>query len=309
MAMRRSVIDFMGLRKWFFIASAIIITVGVASLLTRGLVFGIEFQGGTVMTFQTESGITAEDIRGSLDKAGVADARNATIQTTEEGAFLVRTAESDPNAAAEAFQAVVADLGLPAQDITVTTIGPGWGRSVTNSAILALAISIIAILIYISVRFEYKMSLTAVLALVHDTLIVLGVYSLAGREVTPNTMAALLTILGYSLYDTIVVFHRIRENTRNLQKQTFMQMANESINQVLMRWVNTSLTSVIPVACLFLFGGETLKDFAFALLVGMLSGAYSSVGVASPVYALWKEREPKFQALKKKYIKESAKAS
>ncbi|PKQ37106.1 MAG: protein translocase subunit SecF [Actinobacteria bacterium HGW-Actinobacteria-1] len=305
--MRRAAIDFMGKRNWFFIASAIIIVVGLVSLFTKGLVFGIEFQGGTVMTFQAPSTVTAENIRGSLDKAGVTDARNATIQSTQDGTFLVRTTESDPTKAAEAFKAVVADLKLPAQDVTVTTIGPGWGRSVTNSALLALAISILAILIYISIRFEYKMSVTAVIALVHDTLIVLGVYSLFGREVTPNTMAALLTILGYSLYDTIVVFHRIRENSRNLQKQTFMQMANESINQVLMRWVNTSLTSVVPVTCLLLFGGDTLKDFAFALVVGMLSGAYSSVGVASTVYALWKEREPKFQALKKKY--EAAKAS
>lgn len=299
----------MGKRNWFFAVSTVIIVIGLIALFTKGLVFGIEFQGGTVMTFQTQSGITAEDIRGSLDKAGVADARNATIQTTQDGAFLVRTTEADPTRAATAFKAVVADLKLPAQDVTVTTIGPGWGRSVTTSALLALAISIVAILIYISLRFEYKMSTTAVLALVHDTLIVLGVYAIFGREVTPNTMAALLTILGYSLYDTIVVFHRIRENTRNLQKQTFMQMANESVNQVLMRWINTGLTSIIPVLCLLFLGGETLKDFAFALTVGMISGAYSSVAIASTVYAMWKEREPKFQALKKKYDKVTAKAS
>lgn len=309
MMMRRPTIDFMGKRNWFFAVSGIIIAIGLVSLFTRWLVFGIEFQGGTVMTFKAQSGITAEDIRGSLQKAGVADARNATIQTTQDGAFLVRTTEADPTKAAEAFSAVVSDLKLPKQDVTVTTIGPGWGRSVTNSALLALAVSLIAILIYVALRFEYKMSVTAVLALLHDTLIVLGVYSLFGREVTPNTMAALLTILGYSLYDTIVVFHRIRENSRNLQKQSFMQMANESINQVLMRWINTGLTSIIPVLCLLLFGGQTLKDFAFALTVGMLSGAYSSVGVASTVYALWKEREPKFQALKKKFEKETAKAS
>ncbi|MCE5192195.1 MAG: protein translocase subunit SecF [Actinomycetia bacterium] len=307
--MRRPTIDFMGRRNWFFAVSGIIIAIGLVSLFTRGLVFGIEFQGGTVMTFEAQSGTTAEDIRVSLQKAGVADARNATIQTTQDGAFLVRTSEADPTKAAEAFRAVVSDLKLPEQDVTVTTIGPGWGRSVTNAALLALAVSIIAILIYISLRFEYKMSATAVLALLHDTLIVLGVYSLFGREVTPNTMAALLTILGYSLYDTIVVFHRIRENSRNLQKQSFMQMANESINQVFMRWINTGLTSIIPVLCLLLLGGQTLKDFAFALTVGMLSGAYSSVGIASTVYALWKEREPKFQALKKKFEKETAKAS
>jgi len=172
---------------------------------------------------------------------------------------------------------------------------------VTRAAIIALVISILAILLYVSLRFEYKMSVTAVLALVHDTLIVLGVYVLAGREMTPNTVAALLTIIGYSLYDTIVVFHRIRENTMAVGKRTFMDMANESINQVFIRWVNTAMTQIIPVLCLLFFGGETLRDFAFAMTVGLISGAYSSIFLASPLYAVWKETEPRYQALKKKY--------
>ncbi|MCX8007056.1 MAG: protein translocase subunit SecF [Coriobacteriia bacterium] len=306
---RRLYFDFLGKRNVFFAISGLLVAVSVASLLLKGLVFGIEFQGGTVMTLATKPGVTAEQVRKALETAGVPDARNATIQTTQDGSFLVRTAESDPQKAEDAFLKVVDVLGLPQQEVTVTTIGPGWGRSVTRSALTALAISILAILFYISVRFEYKMSLTAVLALVHDALIVLGIYSIAGREVTPNTIAALLTILGYSLYDTIVVFHRIRENTRSLVKQTFTEAANDSINQVLARWVNTSLTSIIPVTTLFFFGGETLKDFAFALLVGMLSGAYSSVGVASTVYAMWKETEPRFQALRKRQERGAAKAS
>ncbi len=305
----RTNIDFMGKKRYFFALSAIIILAGLISLGTRGLVFGIEFQGGTVMTLKGKAGVTVEDVRGALQRAGVPEANNATIQTTEEGSFLVRTAESDPEEAGEAFKAVVAALGLPEQEVTVTTIGPGWGRSVTRSAIIALTISLLAILVYVSLRFEYKMSVTAILALVHDALIVLGIYSLAGREVTPNTMAALLTILGYSLYDTIVVFHRIRENARHVQKQTFEQMANASINQVLMRWVNTSLTSVIPVTALFVLGGPTLRDFAFALLVGMLSGAYSSVGVAASIYASWKEREPRYQALRSRLEKQGKKAA
>jgi SecD/SecF fusion protein len=162
-----------------------------------------------------------------------------------------------------------------------------------------------AILFYTSLRFEYKMSVTAVIALIHDVIIVLGVYALSGREITPNTIAALLTIMGYSIYDTIVVFHRMRENSQRLVKQSFMSMANESVNQVIVRSMNTSITSLLPVLVLFFFGGETLKDFAFALVVGLLAGAYSSIGVASPIYAMWKEREPKFQALKKKYAKAS----
>ena len=152
-----------------------------------------------------------------------------------------------------------------------------------------------------SLRFEYKMSITAVIALIHDIIITLGIYALFGREVTPNTVAALLTILGFSLYDTIVVFHRIKENSIGLVKQSFMSMANESINEVLIRSINTTLTAVIPVMVMLFFGGSTLKDFAFALTIGTVSGAYSSIGVAAPLFAIWKETEPKFKALAKKY--------
>jgi len=304
--MRRLNIDFLGNKKWLFAISAVLIVISIGSLAIRGLVFGIEFQGGTVMTFVDTGSVTTDEMRSALDAVGVPNAANATIQPTDDGGFIVRTAESDADAANTAFSAVVSELGLPEQDVNVTTIGPGWGKNITEKALYALAASILAILAYISIRFEYKMSVTAVIALVHDVVITLGIYSLFGREFTPNTMAALLTILGYSLYDTIVVFHRIRENSQRLVKQTFQQMANDSINQVLVRSINTSLTSLIPVVCLLTFGGTTLKDFAFALFIGMISGAYSSIGVASPIYALWKEREPKFQALKKKYQKSVA---
>ncbi len=137
--------------------------------------------------------------------------------------------------------------------------------------------------------------------IVHDLIITLGIYSLAGLEVTPNTIAALLTILGYSLYDTIVVFHRIKENSQGLVKQSFMSMANESINEVLVRSLNTVATGLIPVISLLLFGGPTLKDFSAALTIGLLVGAYSSIGVAAPLYATWKETEPKYKALAKKF--------
>ncbi|MDZ4655541.1 MAG: protein translocase subunit SecF [Coriobacteriia bacterium] len=304
--MRRPNIDFLGNKKWFFVISAVLIAVSIGSLAIRGLVFGVEFQGGTVMTFAGTNGVTTDDMRDALEVANVPNAGNASIQLTDDGGFIVRTAEDDADAANGAFSAVLAELGLPKQDINVTTIGPGWGKNITEKALYALAASVLAILAYISVRFEYKMSVTAVVALVHDVIITLGIYSLFGREFTPNTMAALLTILGYSVYDTIVVFHRIRENGQRLVKQTFQRMANDSINQVLVRSINTSLTSLIPVVCLLAFGGSTLKDFAFALFIGMISGAYSSIGVASPIYTIWKEREPKFQALKKKYGRSAA---
>ena len=305
--MARTRIDFMGRKKLFFAFSAALIVISLAALLLKGLTFGVDFQGGTSMMLADASGVTTEQVRGALEEAGVPDTANATIQPTDDGGFIVRTAESDTAKAQAAFASVVESLGLPEQDANVTTIGPGWGKNVTDASLLALAVSIAAILVYISIRFEYKMSFTAVLALLHDTLIVLGVYAISGREVTPNTIAAVLTILGYSLYDTIVVFHRIRENATGLTKMSFMDMTNESINQVLMRWVNTGLIQVIPVLALFFFGGETLQDFAFAMAVGLIAAAYSTVGLASPLYALWKEREPKFQALKRKYEAQAAK--
>jgi len=300
--MRRHTIDFMGVRWWFLGFSALLMVVSLAAIGIRGLEFGIEFQGGTVVTFTEVSGVGVEEMRAAFEGQGVASPQ---VQSTEDGGFIVRTTESDPDGATAHYRGVVEQLGLPDDAGDVTTIGPGWGRNITNAALLALTLSIAAILLYTSLRFEYKMAGTAVVALLHDVILTLGIYALVGREVTPNTIAALLTIMGYSLYDTIVVFHRIRENSQRLVKQTFMSMANDSINQVLMRSINTSITSLIPPIAMLLLGGETLKDFAFALVIGLVSGVYSSVGVASPIYAMWKEREPKFQALKKRYARAS----
>jgi SecD/SecF fusion protein len=295
--MRRPYIDFMGNRRWMFLASGIVLTVAILSLALRGLNLGIDFKGGTVVTLANVSGKTITDVR---DAAVRANLKEPAVQTTQ-GGFLIRSAETDTKIAEAAATQIGSTLGVSAADTQVSTIGPEWGANITNAAELALVVSIMAILAYVSIRFEYKMAVTGVVALLHDVIITLGLYALLGRELTPNTVAALLTIMGYSLYDTIVVFHRIRENTQNLSKKTFMAMANDSLNQVLARWINTGLASLIPVVCLLLIGGTTLRDFAFALTVGLVSGAYSSIGVASPLYAMWKEREPRYQALAKKF--------
>lgn len=303
--MARFHIPFMKYRFVMLGVSALLVIVAVIALATAGLRFGIEFQGGTVIDVPNSGDVTIEQMRAAFDEAGV---KNPVIQTVEVGGkqgFTIRTEVTSPDQATADAIKVAKSVKLDRDAFQVTTIGPGWGKNVTNRAMLALGLSILAILLYVSVRFDYKMSITAIIALVHDILITLGIYALVGREVTPNTIAALLTILGYSLYDTIVVFHRIKENSANLRKNTFMQMANESINEVFVRSLNTTITSVIPVVVMLLFGGETLKDFAFALTVGLAAGAYSSIGVASPLYAMWKEREPKFAALKKKYLEAS----
>ena len=172
-----------------------------------------------------------------------------------------------------------------------------------QSSLLAFLVSLILIIAYISIRFrDYKMGVSAVIALLHDLVLVFGVYALVGREVTPNTIAALLTILGYSLYDTVVVFHRINENMKDDSvKCTFATMANHSVNEVLIRSLNTSITSLIPVVAMLLFGGETLKDFALAMTVGLIAGAYSSYAIATPIYVIWKTRETRYAKLQRKY--------
>ena len=186
-------------------------------------------------------------MRKAFADSGIANAQVQESTIRGVRGFIVRTEVTDPKVANADATKVAAITKLPSGEFQVTTIGPGWGKNVTNKALLALAVSLLAILLYVSLRFEYKMSVTAIVALVHDILITLGIYALVGWEVTPNTIAALLTILGYSLYDTIVVFHRIKENSQRLVKQSFMSMANESINEVLVRSLNTTFSSLIPV--------------------------------------------------------------
>ncbi len=298
----RLYVDFMGKRWWLLGVSGAILVVCLGSLFFRQLNLGIEFRGGTIVELPQKEGVTTEELRSALEQAGMVE---PVVQPRFEGArangWTVRSTMADTAKATQVVRDVSNGLKIPSSGGGVRVIGPSYGKLITQRAMLALVLSVAAILVYVSVRFEFKMSVTAVVALVHDAIITLGVYSLVGREVTPNTLAALLTILGYSLYDTVVVFHRIRENTQSLTKQRFMDMANDSINQVLARWVNTGLSSLIPVVVLLVFGGPTLKDFAFALTIGLLSGAYSSVAVASPLYAMWKETEPRYQALKKRF--------
>jgi SecD/SecF fusion protein len=301
--MRKFNIDFMGNRNIMFGISLVLIVVAIAALGIRGLKFGVEFQGGTSIDISRAGTLTQAQVTQAFASAGLppSQVQESTDRVTGTRGFIVRSNETSDSLAQTSARTAATALKLGEGDYQVTTIGPDWGKSITGSALVALLAALLAILLYVSLRFEYKMSVTAIIALVHDILITLGLYALVGWEVTPNVVAALLAILGYSLYDTIVVFHRIKENSQGLVKQSFMTMANESINEVLVRSINTSLTSLIPVIVLLFFGGATLKDYALALVIGLTSGAYSSIGVAAPIFALWKEREPKYKALAKKY--------
>ncbi len=193
--------------------------------------------------------------------------------------------------------------GISPNEINETDVGPTWGGTISHKAIIALIVFLVLVTAYISLRFEPKMAIGALVALAHDLIITAGIYALVGREVTPETVIAILTILGYSLYDTVVIFDKIKENTETLSlvaRETYTGVANMSLNQTFMRSVNTSLVVLLPIGALLLFGGQTLKDFAFALFIGVASGTYSSIFVAAPVLALLKENEPRYQQIRQR---------
>lgn len=295
-------INFLGYRKVFLTVAAVAMVACLAIVGFRGLNFGIEFVGGTSVAFHGTGETTIEQMRDAFADAGEPDAVIQTTETNGEPGFLVRTTTTSPEDATARATQVADALGMTANDFEVTTIGPDWGASVIQSSLIAFLVSILLIIVYIAIRFEYKMGVMAIVALLHDLILVVGIYALVGREVNPNTIAALLTILGYSLYDTVVVFHRINDNMKGEDiRCTFMTMANHSMNQVFIRTINTTLTSFIPVFAMLLFGGETLKDFAFAMAIGLIAGSYSSIAIACPLYCMWKTREPKFAKLQKKY--------
>lgn len=291
-------------RRQFLAISGVLVVLAIVGLVARGLVFGIEFKGGTEIDFHDTGSISIGQMRSALVSAGEED---PTVQTSvAEGAqgFLVRSDTIDPKTANQHAAAAASSLGLGGESYTVTTIGPDWGADVTRSSAMAFGVAILLIIAYVSVRYEFKMSITAVIALLHDLLITLGVYAWTQTAITPNVVAALLTIMGYSLYDTVVEFNRMNENAKQLKDgvhRTYYQICNFSINEVFVRTINTTITSLVPVVAMLLLGGATLKDFAFAMLVGELLGTWSSFAVASPLLAIWKTREKRWARLEAKY--------
>ena len=297
-------IDFLSHRKIFFIISIALVAISLVMLPIRGLNFGIEFVGGSSIDFADTGDITIDQMISAFENAGVS---TPLVQATSEAGtglqgYIVRIPTTDAAEAYSCLDKVMESLSFEPEDKpSVTTIGPAWGAEVTRTSLLAFGIAIALIIIYIAIRFEYKMGFVAVLTLLHDLIVIVGVYVVFGREVTPNVIAALLTIMGYSLYDTVVVFHRINDNSATTKNHSFITVANHSINQVLVRTMNTTLTSLVPVLAMLFFGGETLKDFAFAMSIGLVLGGYSSIALASPLYAMWKQREPKYRKLYEKY--------
>ena len=294
--------DFTGASRWFFSMSGVILAIGAFAFATKGLNLGIDFESGTRIKASLEQEATVDDVRSTLSDAGVPNADSAEIQAVEDldlGANVVQIqGELTPEEAAEIRPALEDTYGIATggEAFQETTIGPTFGEQVARSAVLAILFSLLLIAGYMAIRFEAKYAVPVMIAVVHDLLITAGVYALAGAEVSSATVAALLTILGYSLYDCVIVFDRIRENVPRLPRAAFSQIVNRSMSEILTRSLITGLSTVFLVTVLLIFGGETLRAFAFAMIVGLASGTYSSIFIASPVLTAWKEREPSYRA-------------
>ena len=305
--------NFVGMWKYGFIISAILIVLSIAgivtSLVTTGsaLTLGTEFSGGTSIQVSDTAGLTEETLvdtyNTTASELGV-DSQISSAQTTSSGGtngFLLRTTDSDTTSENSVMSKVQETLGINSDNVTIQTISASWGASVIWSSVFAFVLSCVAILIVIALRYrEPRMGVVALITLFHDMFIVVGVYAWAGMffhmEITADVIAALLAIIGYSLYDTIVVFHRINQNASPNMRMSMKTCANNSVNEIIVRSLNTSITSIIPVFFMLLLGTDTLLDFAFAMFIGMLLGVYSTL-----VYTLWKCRQPEYARLEKKF--------
>jgi preprotein translocase subunit SecF len=300
-----SSVNIVGNAKRWYIVSALFTLLSIGALAVQGLHLGIEFKGGSSYTFPTTTA-TVEEARSAVESAGISG--ELIIQKIGEDKIRVQTG-SLTNAESDSVEAaIVSTFGVSAVDIDTQLIGPSWGKEITKKALQGLGAFIFVILIFLAMAFEPKMAFAALIAVLHDVLITVGIYALVGFDVTPATVIGFLTILGYSLYDTVVVFDKVRENTRSItstSKQTYSQATNLAVNQTIVRSINTTVIALLPVGAILFIGGGllgagTLKDISLALFIGMLVGAYSSIFIAPSVLAQLREKDPAMIALAKR---------
>lgn len=298
-------VEFVGRRRLFYLISGLFLLISLVALLTRGLNYSVEFKGGSVFEFST-SHATVATVRAAA-KAGGAPEDPIVQRLSSGGApkWQVQTQPLRSDQVTKIQNTLGTRFGVSPDQVSVNSVGPSWGKDISQKALQGLIAFLVGIVLYLSLAFEWKMAVSAIITLIHDILIAVGIYALVGFEVAPASVVGLLTILGYSLYDTVVVFDKVRENTAGLlggAKMTYSQAANLAVNQTLVRSINTSVMGLLPVAAILfvgagLLGAGTLKDLALVLFVGMLVGTYSSICIATPLLASVKEREPQFQAL------------
>ncbi|MEV5988164.1 protein translocase subunit SecF [Streptomyces sp. NPDC052051] len=305
--------DFIRNRKIWYGISILITITAILGLTVRGLNMGIEFQGGAVFTTPKTSVSVAQAEEFAQDSSG----HEAVVQKLGTGGLRIQIAGIDTAESDHIKADLAKDLNVDPEKINADLVGPSWGEQIANKAWQGLAIFMVLVVIYLAIAFEWRMAVAALVALIHDITITVGIYALVGFEVTPGTVIGLLTILGYSLYDTVVVFDSLKESTKDLTKQTrwtYSDVANRSINGTLVRSINTTVVALLPVAGLLFIGGGvlgagTLNDISLSLFVGLAAGAYSSIFIATPLVADLKEREPQMKALKKRVLAKRAQAA
>jgi preprotein translocase subunit SecF len=299
-------VDFVGRRNKFYLISGLILVISVVALLVLGLDYSVDFKGGEVFTFSVAGATNTQvDAAASNAFSGANPTATVTHPPGKPPQWQVQTSQVTQAQAFAVQDALAKTFKLPQSSVSQTFVGPTWGRQIEGKALEGLIAFLIVIVIYLSIAFEWRMASAALVALAHDIVITIGVYALTGFQVSPATVIGLLTILGYSLYDTVVVFDKVRENTAGLtgtRKSTYSDAANLALNQTLVRSINTSLIALLPVASILivsitLLGNGELKDLSLVLFVGMLSGTYSSICIATPVLTQLKEREPQYKQL------------
>jgi len=302
--------DVIGKRKRWYTFSAVVLLICIGSLLFRQFNLGVDFTGGAVFEFKPATATTVSDVEETVVDAGIPGDPIVEKIGNGVGSYRVKTKALTGAQVDKVSAAISKEYGVAADSINPTSVSPTWGKQITRKALVGLVVFLAAVILYISMRFEPKMAAASIAALMHDLVVTAGIYSIVGFEVTPSTVIAFLTILGYSLYDNIVVFDKVRENTLGLaggNRMDYSEAANLSINQTIMRSVNTTLTSLLPVASLLFvgvifLGAGSLKDLSLSLFVGMAAGAYSSVFFATPLLVDMKEREPQYKALKQRVL-------
>ncbi len=309
-------VDFVGRQKTWYVISGAILVISIAALLIRGLHFSVDFQGGSIYKFTTPAGVhlTQPQVANTAISAG--SPTSVVVEKVGSNGWNVQTPSLHTKTQYQILNALAKEAHRTTKLVSLQSIGPSWGSQISGKAIEALIAFLIVIVLYLSVAFEWRMAVSALIALAHDIVITIGVYALTGFEVSPATVIGLLTILGYSLYDTVVVFDKVRENTAGLlatRRTRDSDAANLALNQTLVRSINTSLIALLPVVAIlavsvFLLGNGELKDLSLVLFVGMLSGTYSSICIATPVLADLKERQPEFRQLTKQIAQRASSA-
>ena len=298
-------VDFIGRRRRWYTVSGVFVLISIAALAIQGLQLGIEFKGGSSFTVTTTNPSVTE-ARAAIEEAGVTG--EAIIQQLGDDKIRVQTGSLEQAQNDAVQDALAAKFSVNVSTIDTQIIGPSWGKEITRKALYGLVGFLFVVMVYLAMALEPKMAVAAIVAVIHDVFITVGIYALVGFDVTPATIIGFLTILGYSLYDTVVVFDKVRENTKSITStstKTYSQAVNLAVNQTIVRSANTSIVALLPVAAILfvgagLLGAGTLKDLSLALFIGLIVGTYSSIFIAPPVLAQMREREPAMQALAKR---------